>query len=74
MQSGTLDKSQSTVVPRAGADLEMGAKWSKQGAVERTVDVSSGALKQGSDKIFGASQATHSLPPVSILPPENLIS
>lgn len=70
MQSGALSKSQRSVVPRAGADLEMKAKQSKQGSVEETLDIISRAVKRVSDKIFGASQAPSSPPLVRILPPE----
>lgn len=68
VQSGALNQTQSKVVPRAGADLEMGTKLPKQGTDKGTLDIISGAVKQLSDKIFGASQATLSPPLARILP------
>lgn len=70
MQSGALNKSQRSVVPRAGANFEMKAKQSKQGSVEETLVIISRAVKQVSNKIFGASQAPSSPPLVRILPRE----
>lgn len=71
LQSGALRKSQGRAVPERGSNWELSAKLSVVSTVEGTLDIISGAVKQVSDKIFAAFEATASLPG-RILPPEGV--